>query len=64
MKVRVDSEVCVGHGRCYALAPTVYGDDDQGHCVVIQEEVSPDLAAKARQAADNCPEGAIQIEED
>jgi ferredoxin len=24
VKVRVDSELCVGHGRCYALADDVF----------------------------------------
>ena len=30
MKVRVDSELCVGHGRCYEIAPDVFGDDTAG----------------------------------
>ena len=30
---RVDAK-CVGHGRCYELAPDVFGDDERGHCVV------------------------------
>ena len=32
MNVVLDSEACVGHGRCYALAPEVYDADDEGHC--------------------------------
>ena len=28
MKVRLDLEKCVGHGRCYVLAPEVFGEDD------------------------------------
>ena len=59
MRVAVDPERCVGHGRCYALAPAVFDADDQGHCVVLHHEVTGDLADLARRAADNCPESAI-----
>jgi len=61
VKVRVDEAACVGHGRCYVLAPEVYADDDRGHCVVAKPEVGPDLEAKARLGADNCPEHAIRV---
>jgi len=64
MKVRVDSDLCVGHGRCYVLAPEVYGEDDRGHCVIASETVPPELHEKARVGENNCPESAIQIEED
>jgi ferredoxin len=62
MKVSVDSEMCTGHGRCYVLGPDVFGADDYGHCVILREEVSDDLAAQARVGAENCPERAITVE--
>ena len=37
MKVRVDPDLCVGHGRCYVLAPDVFGADDYGHCEILVE---------------------------
>ena len=64
MKVRVDLSVCTGHGRCYALAPDLFGEDDRGYCVLLQETVPPDLESQARMGEQNCPEGAITIEED
>ena len=64
MKVRVDAELCEGHGRCYALAPEVYEADDHGHCVVVVAEPAGALEADARRGADNCPEHAITVEED
>ncbi len=64
MKVRVDLSLCVGHGRCYALAPDVFGDDERGHCKLLLESVPPDLEKQARMAEANCPEGAISIDED
>jgi ferredoxin len=62
MKVTVDSEVCTGHGRCYVLGPDVFAADDYGHCVVLHEQVSDELAAQARTGAENCPERAISVD--
>jgi ferredoxin len=62
MRVRVDPERCVGHGRCYVLGPDVFHDDERGHCVVAQEEVSAELEQQARLGEENCPERAIRIE--
>ena len=64
MKVRVDLERCVGHGRCYVLAPDVFSEDDQGHCVLLVETVPPNLATQARLGEENCPEQAITVVED
>ena len=60
--VRVDPDLCVGHGRCYVLAPDVFGTDEFGHCVVLEEQVPDALTADARTGAENCPEQAITIE--
>jgi len=62
MKVRVDTDLCVGHGRCYALAPDVFGADDFGHCVVLLAEVDGALADQAHLGAENCPERAITLD--
>ena len=62
MKVRVDDAACVGHGRCYVLAPEVYEDDDRGRCIVVKLDIPQTLEAKARLGADNCPEHAIHLE--
>jgi ferredoxin len=64
MKVRVDAAKCVGHGRCYVLAPDVFGEDDRGHCVIEREDVPPELADQARLGAENCPEDAIALHAD
>ena len=63
MNVRVDRDACVGHGRCYTLCPEVYGEDEEGYCVVLQADVPEALQAAARRAADNCPELAITVED-
>ncbi len=65
MKVRFDRELCQGHNRCYILAPELFDTDDEGYAVLrVEGNVPPDLEEKARLAADNCPEFAIEIEDD
>lgn len=64
MKVRVHSEKCQGHNRCYALAPELFDVDELGYAHELHEgAVPPDLEDKARIAAANCPEYAIEVEE-
>jgi ferredoxin len=64
VRVRVDAVKCVGHGRCYVLAPDVFQEDERGHCVIIREEIPPELAGQAKLGEENCPEGAIRVEAD
>jgi ferredoxin len=62
VRIRLDSEKCQGHGRCYALAPELFSSDDEGYSVVkLEGDVPPELEEKARLAADNCPEFAIEV---
>ncbi len=65
MKVRVDSEKCQGHNRCYALAPGLFKVDEYGYATARGDgTVPPDLREKAKLAVENCPERAIEIIED
>jgi ferredoxin len=62
MLVAIDDERCQGHGRCYALAPTVFEPDDLGQGQVIGDgTVSPADEERARLAEANCPEQAITV---
>ena len=64
MKVHIDSDRCQGHGRCYDLAPELFGADDEGYGRVLGDGlVSPDHEQEARLAAANCPESAVTIVE-
>jgi ferredoxin len=64
MKLRVDEALCVGHGRCYVLAPEVFEEDERGHCVIPRDKVPAELEKAARLGQENCPEGAISVEPD
>jgi len=62
LKIVVDSEKCQGHARCYALAPELFDVDDYGQSSVrIDGDVPAGLEHKARLAAANCPEFAIEV---
>ncbi len=64
MRVRIDYERCTGHGRCYTLAPGVFGCDDSGFGeVVVDGEVGADLVREAELAEANCPEQAVILGE-
>jgi ferredoxin len=60
-RVKVDVARCVGHGRCYELAPAVFGEDERGHSRVLLETLPQHLEESALLAAANCPEDAIKI---
>jgi ferredoxin len=63
LRVVLDAAACMGHGRCYSLAPEVFDADVEGHCVVLVAElVTPDLEAQARLGVDNCPERALRVQ--
>ena len=64
MKVSINDR-CTGQGRCFGYAPEVFDFDDLGNGVVKGDGVvtDPALQDKARLAAANCPEHAIEIED-
>jgi ferredoxin len=65
VRVLIGPERCQGHGRCYDLAPDLFGEDEDGYGVVLGDgRVPPGNEDDARLAAANCPEAAVEIEED
>ena len=64
MRVFLDNDRCQGHGRCYALAPTIFTDDERGHAVLCGDDaLPPAMEDEVRPAELACPEGAITVEE-
>jgi ferredoxin len=65
VRLRIDSERCQGHGRCYDLVPELFGEDDEGYGKVLGTGVVPlDKVQEARRAVANCPERAIDLLEE
>ena len=64
MKISIDVGLCTGHGRCYALTPALFVDDERGFGQVEGDgTVAPGLEQDARRAVGSCPEHAITIEQ-
>lgn len=63
MRIVLDNDRCQGHGRCYALAPELFGCDDEGYAVLLVDgDIDPSAEADAQLAVDSCPEFAITLE--
>jgi ferredoxin len=63
VKVHLDPGLCQGHGRCYDLAPELFGEDEEGYGTVLGDGVVPaGREQEARLAAANCPERAISVD--
>jgi ferredoxin len=63
MKMTVDGEQCMGHGRCYRLLPDLLSCDDEGYVTIRDQTIGipPDLLDLAEEAEGSCPEGAITL---
>jgi ferredoxin len=61
MKAKVDPELCVGCGLCAETVPEVFELKDD-KAVVSVDIVPPGLEVKVRQAAEECPVEAIEVE--
>ena len=63
MRLTVDGESCMGHGRCYQVAPDLLTFDDEGYVTIRDETIAvpADLLEAAEDAAGTCPEQAIAL---
>jgi ferredoxin len=63
VKLTVDGKSCMGHGRCYLLAPDLLEDDDEGYVTIRDQtiDVPADQVEAAEDAAGTCPEQAITL---
>jgi ferredoxin len=64
MKVRVDQGICAGFSACLGVCPEVFELHEDGYAVARVVEVPPELEEAVREAASQCPSGAIVISED
>ncbi|KQY06930.1 hypothetical protein ASD37_12495 [Mycobacterium sp. Root135] len=63
MRMVIDLELCVGHGRCYAEAPDAIDADDEGRAVALLVDIPDSLRGAVHMAAECCPEQAIRVDE-
>lgn len=61
MIVDIDSARCQGHGRCYEVAPELFGDDERGRGLVLKRDVPSEQEHSAASAVSACPERAVLL---
>jgi len=62
MRLHIDYDLCSGNGRCYAMFPDLFTDDESGYGQTLNGGVVTD-AELAHRATLCCPEQAISVEE-
>ena len=63
MKAKVN-ENCIGCGSCVAITESkVFDFNEEGLANCILEKIEDENQELAKEAADSCPTGAIEIEE-
>ena len=64
MKIRVDWDLCQGHGTCVSEAPEVFALDGDGSLVVKRETPPAEQHERVRNAVRFCPAYALSLLED
>jgi ferredoxin len=65
LRIRVDLDLCQGHGTCAEEAPEVFAVDEKESKVIVREECPPEtLRAKVKSAVRFCPTHALSLTED
>jgi ferredoxin len=59
VRVKIDLEICSGHGRCHAKAAEVFALDEDGYAAAAEIDVPTELEAIAKVGIKSCPERAI-----
>jgi ferredoxin len=63
VKLIVDKDRCMGHGRCWNVAPDLLTYDAEGYVAIPEGgvEVPQDGLEAAREAVASCPEEALAL---
>jgi ferredoxin len=63
MRLAIDAASCMGHGRCYQMAPDLLTYDDEGYVSIRGQEIDvpADQLEAAEDAEGTCPEQAITL---
>jgi ferredoxin len=64
VKIRVDMDLCQGHGACVSEAPSVFALDRDGRLVLLTETPDETQFAAVKAAVKYCPTRALRLEQD
>ncbi|AWS45016.1 ferredoxin [Streptosporangium sp. 'caverna'] len=60
MKIKADTEICIGAGMCVLTAPEVFDQsEDDGTVVLLDSDPPAAQEAAVRRAVQLCPSGAL-----
>jgi ferredoxin len=63
VRLTVDGANCMGHGRCYQMAPDLLTYDDEGYVTIRDQTIDVPVSQveAAEDAEGTCPEQAIRL---
>lgn len=61
MRIKADSDLCVGSGQCVLTGPAVFDQDDDGTVALLTDHPDDQSAAQARHAVTLCPSRALSM---
>jgi ferredoxin len=64
IRLTIDYALCTGNGRCHALFPELFDDDERGYGRVLTEELDDEQLEHAQRAVIACPEQAVTVTTD
>jgi ferredoxin len=59
MLVNIDRDKCIGSGACVIACPEVFGQDDAGLVVLLDESPPPEFQDQVVDASKACPASVI-----
>jgi ferredoxin len=62
MKVITHTERCIASGACVLASPEVFGQDEDGFVVLLDEAPADSEHESVRDAARSCPATVIELE--
>ena len=64
MRAKVDKDLCIACGICEGIVPEVFSLEREPVAEVLVDPIPAELEDKVREAAESCPVGAIEIEDE
>jgi ferredoxin len=64
VRIKIDTDVCIGAGQCVLTAPNVFTQDDDGLSELLPGREDGAGSPLVREAARACPVGAISVTAD
>jgi ferredoxin len=61
MRIKADTDICVGSGQCVLTEPAVFDQDDDGIVALLTDHPDDQRAAQTRHAVTLCPSRALSV---